>query len=163
MADTQDIFDRLKADHDRHRQLISKLEATANDSAERGGLFEELTRELKGHAAAEEQALYSTMLRKPEQTPCARHSVAEHHEIEELLNDVATVDLHDTRWLARFAELKTKYLHHIGEEEDEMFPRFAKELSEDDAVYMRGVFERRKAEEKAHAEVTPEKLEDAKE
>ena len=63
MADTKEIFDRLKQDHDKHRELLDKLMQTSGDSAEREQLFEELTKELKSHAAAEEQALYSTMLR----------------------------------------------------------------------------------------------------
>ena len=163
MAETSDIFDRLKADHDRHRALLDQLTRTSSDTPARRALFEEFTREAKGHAAAEEQALYSTMLRKPEETACARHSVAEHHEIEELLNDVAATDPSEARWLKDFGKLKDRYLHHIREEEEEMFPRFAGELTDEDAVYMRGVFERRKAAEKARAEVTPEKMEDAKE
>ena len=68
MKTAQDIFDELKADHDRHRKLLDQLLETHGDSAERKRLFTELTKELKGHAAAEEQALYSTMLRKPETT-----------------------------------------------------------------------------------------------
>ena len=38
-------------------------------------------------------ALYSTMLRKPPTTDETRHSVAEHHEIDEALNDLAATDM----------------------------------------------------------------------
>ena len=106
------------------------------------------------------RALYSTVLRKPPLTSCGRHSVAEHHEIEELLNDVAAADMATGAWLVKFRELAHRYLHHIDEEEEEMFPKFAAELSEEDAVYMRGVFERRKRAETAKAEVTPENKDD---
>lgn len=163
MAATADIFERLKADHDKHRGLLERIEATSGETPERKALFEEFTYEAKGHAAAEEQALYSTVLRKPPLTACGRHSVAEHHEIEEMLNDVAAVDMATGGWLVKFRGLKHKYLHHIEEEENEMFPRFAAELSDEDAIYMRGVFDRRKAEEKDKAEVTPEKKDDSKE
>ena len=163
MASHTDIFDRLKLDHAKHRDLLTRIENTHGDTPERKALFAEFTFEAKGHAAAEEQALYSTMMRKPAQTPCARHSVAEHHEIEEMLNDVAAADPATGAWLTKFKALKEHYLHHIDEEEEEMFPRFARELDDADAVFMRGVFERRKREEKAKAEVTPEKKEDAKE
>ena len=160
MADSSDIFDRLKADHVIHRDLFDRVAATSGDTPERKALFEELTFEVKGHAAAEEQALYSTVLRKPPLTACGRHSVAEHHEIEEMLNDVAAADPATGAWLVKFRELQHRYLHHIDEEEEEMFPKFAAELSDEDAVYMRGVFERRKRAEKAKAEVTPEKKDD---
>ena len=49
------------------------------------------------------------------------------------------------------------------EEEEDHFPDFAKYLDDKDMEHMERVFERRKTEEKAEAEVTPEKKEDAKE
>lgn len=162
MSQHADIFDRLRADHDRQRDLLERLEALDGDSPQRRSLFEEFTKEAKGHAAAEEQALYSTMMRKPEMTSDARHSVAEHHEIEELLNDLAATDPTTDEWNESFDELRHQYLHHIDEEEEEMFPHFASGVSEEDAMWMRQVFERRKVAEKASAEVTPEKMEDAK-
>lgn len=160
MNDSADIFERLKLDHDKHRDLLDRIAATSGDTPERKSLFEEFTFEAKGHAAAEEQALYSTVLRKPALTSCGRHSVAEHQEIEELLNDVAAADMAAESWLEKFGELAHRYVHHIDEEEEEMFPKFAAELSDEDAVYMRGVFDRRKRAEKAKAEVTPEKKDD---
>jgi hemerythrin superfamily protein len=158
-----DIFARLKVDHDRHRKLLAQIEQTTGASDERAALFAEFTYEAKGHAAAEEQALYSTVLRKPPLTACGRHSVAEHHEIEEALNDIAATDMSTGGWLTKFKSLSERYLHHIQEEEDEMFPKFAAELTEEDATFMREVFDRRKAAEKDKAEVTPKKKEDSKE
>jgi hemerythrin superfamily protein len=163
MTGTADIFDRLIQDHNLHRDLLDRLDETHGDSDERETLFVRLTKELKGHAAAEEQALYSTMMRKPPTTGETRHSVAEHHEIEEALNDLAATDMATGGWLTKFRALKHRYLHHIDEEEDEHFPDFAKHLTADDMAHMRAVFERRKKEEKAEAEVTPEKKEDAQE
>ena len=163
MAHTHEIFATLERDHDRHRELLDRLLKTSGDSEERETLFTELTRELKSHAAAEEQALYSTMLRKPPTTGETRHSVAEHHEIEEALNDLAATDMSSSAWLQKFKDFDHQYRHHINEEEEDHFPDFAKYLDEDDREHMRQVFDRRKEEEKADAEVTPEKKEDAKE
>ena len=162
MTDATEIFARLKKDHDKHRELLDKLE-TSGDSEQRKTLFEELTKELKSHAAAEEQALYSTMLRKPPTTGETRHSVAEHHEIEEALNDLAATDMSEGGWLTKFKSFDHRYRHHIDEEEDDHFPDFEKHLDEEDMQHMKSVFDRRKREEKADAEVTPEKKEDAKE
>lgn len=163
MTRNADIFDVLKSDHDRHRNLLDRLLATEGASDERATLFEELTLELKAHAAAEEQALYSTVMRKPDLTDSARHSVAEHHEIDEGLNDLAATDMATGAWLTKFKTFAHDYIHHIDEEEEEHFPEFAEELSEEDVQHIRRVFERRKPAEKASAEVTPEKKEDAKE
>lgn len=163
MSDTTEIFERLKQDHDRHRELLDKLLETSGETEERKKLFTELTKELKAHAAAEEQALYSTMLRKPQTTDETRHSVAEHHEIDEALNDLAATDMSEGGWLTKFKTFAHDYLHHIDEEEEDHFPDFENYLTDEDTRHMEQVFERRKKEEKASAEVTPEKKEDAKE
>ena len=159
----EDIFTRLKEDHDRHRDLLDRIGETSGETDERKTLFEEFTKDVKGHASAEEQALYSTMLRKPPTTDETRHSVAEHHEIEEALNDLAATDMSSSAWLQKFKQLDHDYRHHIDEEEEDHFPDFKKYLDEKDVEHMEHVFERRKKAEKADAEVTPEKKEDAKE
>lgn len=161
MPDNSDIFDRLKQDHDLQRDLLAKL--AAPDAAQREALFVQLTKEIKAHALAEEQALYSTMLRKPETTEETRHSVAEHKEIDDLLNDLAATDLRSSEWSAKFEHLAHRYTHHIDEEEEENFPDYARFLTDDDVQYMRSVFERRKAAERVEVEVTPEPLEHAQE
>ena len=161
MADK--IFDRLIEDHDKHRELLKQMAKTEGDSAERRELLERFTKEVKSHAAAEEMALYSTMLRKPPTNDETRHSVAEHHEIEEALNDLAATDMSEGGWLTKFKNFDHQYRHHINEEEEDHFPDFEKYLDEDDMEHMERVFDRRKKEEKAEAEVTPEKKEEAKE
>ncbi|APE28928.1 hemerythrin domain-containing protein [Aurantiacibacter gangjinensis] len=160
---SDDIFARLKEDHEDHREILDKLAETSGDSEERQELFEKFTLDVKSHAAAEEQALYSTMLRKPKATDMTRHSVAEHHELNEMLNDLAATDMSSSAWLEKFKKLDHEYRHHINEEEEDHFPDFEKLLTEEDREHMRSVFDKRKKAEKADAEITPEKMEDAKE
>lgn len=148
-----EIFGRLVEDHDRHRALIAMIEATEPKSEERPTLFVELTKELKSHAAAEEQALWSTVLRNPETTDDGRHAVAEHKEIDDMLADLAARDITHAGWLTRFGGLKEKYLHHLAEEEQEQFVAAEKTLSDKDRAWMKKVFERRKKAEKASAKV----------
>jgi hemerythrin superfamily protein len=154
---SKDIFGALVVDHDKHRELLDALEQTSGDTPERSALFEELTYELKAHALAEEQALWSTVLRKPEITEDGRHAVAEHKELDDLLNDLAATDMATGSWLTKFKTLKHEYLHHIEEEEEELFPDVEKHLDKADQEYMAGVFKKRKAVEFENAEVTPEK------
>lgn len=148
-----DIFGRLVEDHDRHRALFAMIEETQGKSADRERLFRELVFEIKGHAAAEEQALWSTVLRDPDTTEDARHAVAEHKTLDDMLADLAARDLAGRGWLRRFAALKEKYLHHIREEEQEQFAAAEKRLSSADQRRMRAVFSRRKRVEKAEAKV----------
>lgn len=148
-----DVFGRLVEDHDRHRALLAMIEETEGKSPDRRKLFEELVKELKSHAAAEEQALWSTVLRDHETTDDARHAIAEHKEIDDLLADLAARNMASPGWLKRFAGLKDEYLHHIQEEEQEQFVAAEKHLEKADLRYMRSVFSRRKKEEKAAAKI----------
>ena len=159
---SEDIFATLKEDHETHRKLLDKMAETSGKNERRKELLEQFTKEVKSHAAAEEQALYSTMLRKPPTTDDTRHSVAEHHELEEALNDLAAADMSSSAWMAKFKQLDHDYRHHINEEEEDHFPDFEQHLTKDDRAHMDEVFERRKAEEKSEAEVTPEAKDDAK-
>lgn len=163
MAEAEAIFTRLKQDHNEHRDLLDKIEDTSGDTAERRKLFEMFTKDVKSHAAAEEQAVYATMLRKPETTDATRHSVAEHQELDEALNDLAATDMSSSAWLQKFKQVKHDYLHHIEEEEDDHFPEFQEKLTKEDERHMADVFDKRKDAELADAKMTPTKASDAKE
>lgn len=154
------IFGRLIEDHDLHRSILQQIDQTKGNTPERRRLFKQLNDELKGHAAAEEQALWSTVLRKPAITEEGRHGVAEHHDIDKLLNDLAYTDKDSSGWKRKFAKLKEKYLHHIKEEEQDLFVACQKALTAEDQRYMKQVFERRAKEEKAKARLKPEKKKD---
>jgi hypothetical protein len=149
------IFGRLVEDHDRHRALFAMIEDTEPGSRDRVKLFRELNREVKSHAAAEEQALWSTVLRNPESTDAGRHAVSEHKKIDDAFADLAARDMASAGWRRRFAKAKELYLHHIREEEQEQFVESEKVLTPADQRHMRQVFNRRKCEEKAAARLTP--------
>lgn len=150
MAETK-IFARLKADHDRHRDLLARIDETHGDSDERRTLFEAFRVEVTAHAASEEMSLYATMLAKPELRDDAQHSVSEHKEIEDFLTELYEMDFASTGWLTRFRTMKDRYLHHIDEEEEEMFPEAEKDLSEAKKRELLAIFEKEKPKEKAKA------------
>ena len=150
MTETK-IFARLKADHDRHRELLDKIDATHGDSDERGKLFEAFRVEVTAHAASEEMSLYATMLADPDLRDEAQHSVAEHKEIEDFLTELYEMDFASSGWLTRFRTMKDRYLHHIDEEEEDMFPAAEKELSDARKKELIEIFEKEKPREKAKA------------
>ena len=145
------IFGRLVEDHDKHRALLAMIDATSPNDPARKTLFEEFVRDVHGHAAAEEQALWSTVMRNPETTEFARHAVGDHHKLDKLMADAAARDISAPGWLTHFAVLKEEYLEHILEEETEQFVEAEKTLSGQDQRYMQKVFNRRKKAEKAAA------------
>ena len=146
MADEK-IFARLKEDHDKHRTMLDLIDKTEGDSEGRNELFGRFKVEVTAHAAAEEETLYATMLAAPDMRDSAQHSVAEHKEIEDYLEELEEMDYSSSGWLTRFRTMKDRYLHHIEEEEDEMFIEAAKGLSEQKEKELAKVFENRKPEE----------------
>lgn len=151
MADAR-IFQDLKSDHDKHREMLEQLGKTQGASDERQTLFESLRKELQAHAAAEEESLYATMLACPELRDEARHSVSEHKEIDDFLGELLDIDMSSGAWLTKFKEMRHRYLHHIDEEEEEMFPSAAKTLSAKAEKEMARTFEARKPHELQMAE-----------
>ena len=162
MAETK-IFARLKADHDRHRDLLARIDETHGDSDERRTLFEAIRVEVTAHAASEEMSLYATMLARPDLRDEAQHSVAEHKEIEDFLTELYEMDFASTGWLTRFRTMKHRYLHHIDEEEEEMFPEAEEGLSEAMKKELAAIFEKEKPKEKAKAAADEPSSEDDKE
>jgi len=151
MADNR-IFAELKRDHDRQRTLLDAIGDTSGDSEERRTLFEDLRLELQAHAAAEEESLYATMLANPDLRDDARHSVSEHKEVDDMLGELVGMEMGSPGWLTRFKSMRDRYLHHIDEEEEEMFPAAAKDLDDATKARLAAVFEKRKPRELARAE-----------
>ena len=151
---TATIFDDLKADHDYHRELLSAIAAEKGGAPKRIKLFETFRVEVSGHAAAEEQSLYATMMMDPELQDDARHSVSEHKELDDMITQICGLEDGSAAWDTAFEKLRSKYDHHIAEEEEEMFPAAAKRLSDADEVRLAKIFEKRKPAEKRKAAAT---------
>jgi hypothetical protein len=148
MADAR-IFADLKADHDRHREMLARLGAA--DCVDRPALFEAFRIEVSAHAAAEEESLYALMLAKPDLRDEARHSVSEHKEIDDFFGELVELDPASREWTEKFGEMRHRYEHHIDEEEEEMFPAAAADLSDAEQARIAAVFEARKPKELAIA------------
>jgi hemerythrin-like domain-containing protein len=152
------IYETLKADHDKHRDLLKKLAETSGDSETRRKLWETFFYDVGGHAAAEEETFYGPMIKTENGQPKARHSVAEHHELDELMQKLNETDMSSPGWMAHFKTLRHDYEHHIDEEEDEIFPAAKKAIGKDENGKMAGAFLMRKKKER---ELVDEKAEAA--
>lgn len=143
----KDIYERLHQDHERHKQLISKIEDTSGDSSERRDLFKQLKTDVMGHASAEEETLYSTLIAISDTRQQAQHSTSEHGEVGMMLVELTDTDMSSSAWLTKFKKLGEEYNHHVEEEEGKMFPAAKKQLDEQTAVRLRDEFNARKPEE----------------
>ena len=106
------LFEALREDHDTQRTLLGLLIKTHGDSDGREELFEKVKKALTRHAAAEERALYIPMMELDMTQEKARHSVAEHHEIDELVEELEDTDFSSPGWLASARKLHELVTHH---------------------------------------------------
>lgn len=139
------IYEKLKADHDRHRTMLDALDQA--EKSDRASLLEKFRIEVTAHAAAEEESLYATMLANPELRHDAQHSVSEHKEIEDYFEELAELDPASQAWIECYGKLAHRYRHHIDEEEEDMFPAASEELSDATEKALADKFENRKPAE----------------
>lgn len=123
------IFERLRQDHDVHRRLLSLVVKTHGDSEGRRELFERLRADMDAHAAAEERCFYSRLMEAGLTQEKSRHSVAEHKELDDMLDELADMDFSSPHWLPSFRKFQECALHHMEEEEHEVFQMAGKTLS----------------------------------
>lgn len=116
------IFDAIRTDHETQRTIVDLLVETEGASDGRTELFERLRTELEAHAGAEERHFYVPLMEYDETQDNARHSVAEHHELDEYLEQLSSYDMSAPQWLITARELRERLLHHLDEEEREVFP-----------------------------------------
>ena len=118
---TADIYDALRESHEVQRALCRKLVRAKPGSQERISIFKTLHVELAAHAAAEERFLYAPALMDDAGLKSSRHALHEHHEIEELVEDLHKADAQGGQWLAVARKLSEKVHHHLREEERKFF------------------------------------------
>ncbi len=125
----KDIFEELRADHEIQRALLDHLVETSGESEVREKIFEELKLNLKGHAKYEERWFYRILMEDDITMEKARHSVHEHHEIDEKIEDLENTEMSATSWLTKAKQLKDLVEHHLEEEEHEVFQLAGKALT----------------------------------
>lgn len=126
-----DIYQRLKADHERQRGVVQAIARATGDLEERHRLLYELYAELDAHAAAEEQTYYATLLTHTRDHERVRLSVADHDAFAALVVELASGGLDGCEWAACFDSLKDKLHRHLDEEETDGFALARRHLDGD--------------------------------
>ena len=152
------IYDAIQEDHQTHRTLLNQIAETSGDSEERRKAWKTFYEDVKSHAAAEEETFYSKLMNKTWGQDAARHSVHEHQQMDDIMEELNEMDMSSPGWLQRFETLKHDYEHHMDEEEDDVFTRAKEVFAEEETEAFGGRFLKRKEEERGLIE---EKREDS--
>ncbi len=126
------IFEEIRKDHEKQRTLVDLLVKTQGDSDGRRELWSRLKEELEAHARAEERYFYNPLMNHDLTQEMARHSVHEHHEIDELIETLGETDMTAPKWLQTAEKLKEMLIHHLDEEEQEVFQQAGKALQQEE-------------------------------
>jgi hemerythrin-like domain-containing protein len=124
-----DIFDALLESHELQRSIARRLLSDIGEAQSRSRDFGQLKAELAAHETAEERAFYVPLIEHDEAVEAARHGIAEHHEMDEMVECIDKLEAGSAEWLQQLGALVHKLEHHLKEEEDKWFPLARRVLS----------------------------------
>lgn len=111
--------DLLISDHDKVKSLFKKF-ARTNGKKRKLSIVEIAITELKIHAQLEEEIVYPA-LREVSSQDLMNEADEEHHMAKVLIAELEDTDQEDDHYDAKFTVLGELVVHHIKEEEGEMF------------------------------------------
>jgi hemerythrin superfamily protein len=115
-----DAITLLKNDHRKVEKIFSEIE---KGSGNREQLFKELKTELTVHAEIEEKLFYPAVRDAKQTHDLVLESFEEHKQVKMVLSDLEKADKKTEHWLAGLKVLMEDVQHHVGEEENELFPK----------------------------------------
>jgi len=127
-----DIYSYLKKDHRKVAKLMEELLA-ADKKSEREALFAEIKHELLLHAKTEQDSFYKALEHKKPTEERIEEAEEEHEEIEKYLKKLSKLDMGSEEWIEQFGEFKHSVTHHVKEEEEGIFEKAKKVLSDERA------------------------------
>jgi hemerythrin superfamily protein len=125
-----DALEVLKSQHREVEALFSEYEKSKDDK-ESYAVAQAICQKLEVHSTVEEELLYPTARskgRNGEFKDLLLESLEEHLSVERIVADVMDSSPGDERLHAKITVLKEQVLHHVNEEEHELFPLLKKEL-----------------------------------
>ena len=124
-----DIFSALTEHHEELRSLFTQV-------ADGETPLEILLANLEIHHRLEENILLMPAVERVKDSDEAREAIEEHHVIDFLMSTQKRFPRDDERWEIKLHVFEEFVLHHLEEEEEDVFPSLAEEIDEDEAEEM---------------------------
>jgi len=128
-----DAISLLKKDHRTVESLFKQFEKLGEGAAkEKKAIVQQLVRELSIHASIEEQLLYPAARNAVKnEEDLVLESLEEHHLVKVTLSELESMNPSNERYDAKVSVLKEAVMHHVEEEEGELFPALQKKLGKE--------------------------------
>jgi hemerythrin superfamily protein len=121
----EDAIALLRADHDKVEDLFSSYDEIkyGRSDGEKKRLVNEICREIRTHAALEEELFYPAVRAEVADDDLMNEATVEHDSIGRLVSELETMDVADDMMNAKMHVLEAYITHHVREEEENIFPR----------------------------------------
>ncbi|MCO8309277.1 hemerythrin domain-containing protein [Pseudomonas mandelii] len=136
------IFEALRESHDRQRTYADALIQTSGDTPERVEAYKQLKSELQAHETAEERHFYIPLMEFDNGVDLSRHAISEHHEMDEMMEELDETEMSSPAWLVVAKKLAEKVNHHLEEEEQKFFQMAGKLLDDKQKETLAGQYEK---------------------
>jgi hemerythrin superfamily protein len=125
-----EVIQVLKKDHKMVKHLFAEFEGLSGRVAQKKpALVEQLRQALTVHAQVEEEVVYPAFKEHRALNALVCEAAEEHHVAKMLLSELEAVQPDDEQYEAKVKVLSEYVLHHVKEEEKELFPQAQKRLS----------------------------------
>ena len=117
-----DFVALLTEDHRMVEQLFKQFDETGDVA-----VAEEIFVQLTVHSMIEEELVYGLYSAKVDNAGAAE-ARAEHQEAKDLILEIESLEPGSDAYVTTMTKLKTSVLHHVDEEENELFPKLKETL-----------------------------------
>ena len=132
----------LAAEHDMALAIFDKMLATdETQTFKRKMLFMKLCHALDKHAHQEEMVVYPA-LREANEVGDADHLESEHGYIKTFIFELSEMGPSGANWLEKVREFRQLVSEHAHMEEEEVFPRFKKDMDEEQNAHITNLVNR---------------------
>ena len=124
---TASAIDLLKADHEKVSKAFKEFEKMDRADTETcRELVTSVCEDLRVHTTLEEEIFYPALREAIEDEDIMNEAAVEHETAKMLIEQLENMEPDDPNYVATFTVLGEYVMHHVKEEEDEMFPQAKK-------------------------------------
>jgi len=132
----------LASEHDQALALFDRiLETDQSQTFKRKMLFMKLCHALDKHSHAEEMVVYPA-LRGDDDIADADHLESEHGYIKTFIFELNEMGPDSPNWLEKISEFRQLVAEHAKMEEEQVFPKFKREMTEDENAHITSLVNR---------------------
>ena len=126
-AKAPNAIDLLKEDHDKVKEAFKEFEKLDRSDVETcSELVESVCADLRVHTMLEEEIVYPALRKAIGDEDLMNEAAVEHETAKTLIDQLENMEADDPNYYATFTVLGEYVMHHVEEEEGEMFPQAKK-------------------------------------